>query len=267
MTLISSKEHELVKLAVALQQKKTRDEKRLCLLEGLRLVEDALLAGWSISQLVVGEAAATEARVASLLAAAEARAIPTYLATEAVLKKIATTNSPQGVVAIAAQPPAMLPASAKGGVWLVADELQDPGNFGTILRSADAAGCNGVFMTGNGVDPFGPKAVRATMGSLFHLPVAVVPDPSQALAWLRRQGLPVLVADAGGTIAYDKVDYTDGCVLVIGNEARGVSDYWLAAADTVVSIPIYGRAESLNAAVAASLLVYEAARQRFGPKK
>ncbi len=266
MMLISSKEHELVKLAVALQQKKTRDEKRLCLLEGLRLVEDAFLAGWSVRQLFVGQALAAETRVAELLAAAEKRRIPAFFVTEAVLKKMATTSSPQGVMAVVAQPSTALPIEAKGELWLLADELQDPGNFGAILRSADAAGCSGVIMAGYGVDPFGPKAVRATMGSLFHLPIAVAHDQAHALAWIRRQGLRVLVADASGTLPYDKADYTDGCVLVIGNEARGVSPFWLAAADAVVGIPIYGKAESLNAAVAASLLVYEAARQRFGHK-
>ena len=261
MTLISSKEHELVKLAVALQQKKTRDEKRLCLLEGLRLVEDALLAGWSISQLVVGEAAATEARVASLLAAAEARAIPTYLATEAVLKKIATTNSPQGVVAIAAQPPAMLPASAKGEVWLVADELQDPGNFGTILRSADAAGCNGVIMTGNGVDPFGPKAVRATMGSLFHLPVLRM-TTSECLSFCDRYGLTLYVAGAEAAQVYSETNLAAPCAIVFGNEGAGVGEKFRQQAADNIKIPILGRAESLNVASAAAIILFEAARQK-----
>ena len=262
MTLISSKEHELVKLAGALQQKKLRDETGLCLLDGLRLVEDALAAGWDLQQLFVDQQLVADERVARLLGVARQRLIAVYLVTAAVLGKMATTSSPQGVLAIARQPSTALPVQAKGQLWLLADEMQDPGNFGTVLRSADAAGCDGVLMTGNGVDPFGPKAVRASMGSLFHLPVAVNNDRNAVLQWLRQQALRILVADAHGSVSYEAADFRQGCVIVIGNEARGVSPFWLEAADALVSIPIYGRAESLNAAVAASLLVYEAARQR-----
>lgn len=262
MMLISSKENELVKRSVALQQKKVRDEKGLCLLEGLRLVEEALFSGWKIEEIFVGEKFVSAERFAALLAAANQQNIPTYAVTESVLKKMTTTSSPQGVAAVVRQPAVALPEQAVGECWLLADELQDPGNFGTILRSADAAGCDGVLLTGNGVDPFGPKSVRASMGSLFHLPIAVNNDRTAVLQWIKTQQMRIFVADAGGRVPYDKADYGNGCVIVIGNEARGVAPFWREAADALISIPIYGKAESLNAAVAASLLVYEAARNR-----
>lgn len=262
MVLISSRENEAVKFAASLQQAKMRHETGLCLLEGLRLVEEAINAAWQVKELFIEESAAQSERMASLIARADEQSVKTYYATAAVVKKIATTDSPQGVIAVAEQPRDVLPVRATGECWLLADELQDPGNFGTILRSADASGCNGVLLTGNGVDPFGPKAVRASMGSLFHLPVVVNNDRQAVLTWIREQKLSVFIADAGGTLSYSEADYKKGCVIVIGNEARGVSPFWRAAADAVVGIPIFGKAESLNAAVAASLLLYEAARQR-----
>lgn len=262
MILISSRENEAVKFAVSLQQTKGRRETGFCLLEGLRLVEEAINAAWRVKELFIEETAAQSERIAVLLARAEAQSVKTYFATASVIKKIATTDSPQGVIAVVEQPMDVLPAQATGECWLLADELQDPGNFGTVLRSADAAGCNGVLLTGNGVDPFGPKAIRASMGSLFHLPVVVNNDRQAVLTWIREQEMTIFVADAGGELTYSEADYTNGCVIVIGNEARGVAPFWRDAADAMVGIPIFGKAESLNAAVAASLLLYEAARQR-----
>lgn len=262
MMLISSRDNELVKLSVALQQKKIRDEKGLCLLEGVRLVEEALFSGWKIEEIFVEERFVLTERFAALIALAAKQNILTYTVTESVIKKMATTSSPQGVVAVVRQPSVALPEKAAGECWLLADELQDPGNFGTILRSADAAGCDGVLLSGNGVDPFGPKSVRASMGSLFHLPIAVNNDRAAVLQWIKTQQMRIFVADAGGRVPYDEADYGNGCVIVIGNEARGVAPFWREAADALISIPIYGKAESLNAAVAASLLLYEAARNR-----
>jgi TrmH family RNA methyltransferase len=150
--------------------------------------------------------------------------------------------------------------AAADGLRAVADGVQDPGNLGAIIRAADAAGASGVLVTG-GVDPHHPKVVRASMGSLFHLPVVALSLP-QARDLLTRAGVRVLVADPRGEVEYTRADYTPPVALVVGSEARGPDPAWREVAAGTVRIPLYGRAESLNVALAAGLLLYEARRRQ-----
>jgi TrmH family RNA methyltransferase len=145
---------------------------------------------------------------------------------------------------------------------LMLDEIQDPGNLGTILRTAEAAGVDAVVLGKGSVDLFNGKVVRATMGALFRLPVFTQPLV-EVTASLKRLGTRILVSSLNeGSLAYDEADYSGKIGMVIGNEGRGVSADMTQMADSLVHIPLYGRAESLNAAVAAGILVYEAKRKR-----
>jgi TrmH family RNA methyltransferase len=170
-----------------------------------------------------------------------------------VVERVASTDSPQPVLAVVRQRLAQVP----GGVdfVMVADRIADPGNAGTIIRSAEAAGAQAVVLTAGTVDPFNPKVVRATAGSLFRIPVVFA-----ELAALRAIGLSILAASSHHGIAYTEIDLTVPVAVVVGNEAHGVADD--APVDGWFTIPHVGAAESLNVAMAATVLAFEVARQR-----
>jgi TrmH family RNA methyltransferase len=187
-----------------------------------------------------------------------------HLVTPQVLEAMADTVTPQGIIAVARQFPVSLRDIVAAGPRLVAvlEEVRDPGNAGTIIRAADAAGADAVVLTGRSVDLYNPKVVRASTGSIFHIPVAMAGLLVDALDALRGSGLQVLAADIKGE---DLLEARRGGVLaaptawLFGNEARGLADEDLALADRAVAVPIYGRAESMNLATAASVCLYESA--------
>lgn len=223
-------------------------------------MESALAAGAAIEQLLVVEDP-QHPRLGALVAAARARDIPVVPVAAHVLAAISEVETPQGVVAVIRRPP---PAADPIPVHpdlllLVVDRVQDPGNLGTMLRTADAAGATAVVLLPGTVDPYNPKSLRASMGALFHLPVLEWPV-HRLRPFLRERGMRLLAADVAGAVDYRAADYRRPLALAVGNEGEGVEPELLAAADAVVRIPISGRAESLNVAVAAALLLYEAGR-------
>ena len=145
---------------------------------------------------------------------------------------------------------------------LVLDNLQDPGNLGTIFRTAEAAGVTGIILSSDCVDIYNPKVVRSTMGAVLRMPFLYVEDLPGAIGELKKEGILVYAAHLAGERAYDEEDYTTGCAFLIGNEGNGLRDEVAACADRRILIPMCGRAESLNAAVAAAVLMFEAGRQR-----
>ena len=182
-------------------------------------------------------------------------------ATDAVLLAMSETVHPQGVVAVA-RTWETTAADACAGAQLVAilHEIRDPGNAGTVLRAADAAGADAVIFSGASIDPFHPKVVRSTTGSLFHLPVAVAPSLAEVTDEARAAGLTVLAADVRGDDLPDARDLlVQPTAWLFGNEARGLQDADRALADRSLRLPIFGVAESLNLATAASVLLYESA--------
>lgn len=185
---------------------------------------------------------------------------------EAELADIADAVTPQGIVARCVsvlQPLSALPAMPQ--LVAVGVDARDPGNAGSIIRAADAAGADAVVFTGDSVDPLNPKAVRATVGSLFHLPVFVERDIDVVLGALRHRGVRILASDGGGDVALFDADLTAATAWLFGNEAHGLSAEHTAAADARVAIPIYGRAESLNVATAAALCLYASAQAQRRP--
>ena len=184
--------------------------------------------------------------------------------TEDVLDSMADTVTPQGIIAVCKQFPTSLKDILADGPKLIAilEEVRDPGNAGTIIRAADAAGADGVILTGRSVDLYNPKVVRATTGSLFHLPVALMPDLESVLDRVTAAGMQVLAADIKGDDLLGA--RTSGLLAaptawLFGNEARGLSDEHFALADRAITVPIYGHAESMNLATAASVCLYESA--------
>ena len=209
------------------------------------------------------------AREAALRADVVAAGHPWQLVDEDALASLAETVHPQGVVAVCRfldRPLADVLRGASPRLVAVCADVRDPGNAGTVIRCADAAGADAVVLAGHSVDAYNPKTVRATVGSLFHLPISLVDDPAEAVAALQAEGLLVLAADGAGEQDLD--DATDDGLLdgptawLFGNEAWGLPDELAALADHRVRIPIHGRAESLNLATAAAVCLYASARSQ-----
>lgn len=255
-----TKGNERVKQARKLARRASRAEQRLFLAEGPKAVEEALgLPGCLVE--VFASAGAGE-RYAAL----RDRAPRWTPVDDAALASLTDTVHPQGLVAVCRFVDRPLEHVVTADLRLVAvcAEVRDPGNAGTVIRTADAAGAGAVVLAGESVDPYNPKTVRATVGSLFHLPVALVDDPAAAVQHLQALGLTVLAADGGGELDLD--DAADTGLLtaptawLFGNEAHGLPEELAALADHRVSIPIHGRAESLNLSTAAAVCLYASAR-------
>lgn len=253
----------LVKAAAELKQKKHRTERGEFLAEGLRTAEEAVAYGKVRALFYTQEAVGGE-RMQRLLEAAAAQNIELICVSENVLKKIADTETPQGVAAVCTMPQVSLEDLLAGGqMLLVLDRIGDPGNMGTMLRTADAAGIGGVVLLKGCVDAYAPKTVRSSMGSLFHVPVAAGLDEAAFVKAARAAGYALLVTALDGADNLYKADLSGRLAFVMGNEASGVSDYLLSAADKRVFIPMQGRAESLNVAMAAGIVMFEALRRRL----
>lgn len=261
---VTSPDNHYVKLAASLQQKKYREDTGLFVVEGVRSVEAALASSWSVEYAVTVADPDGDARLRQLLETLEGRGCPVLSVSQALFRKIADTEHPQGILAVFHQQRIQLsdlsPVSPTS-CWVVLDSLQDPGNVGTMIRTADAAGAAGVLLSGHCADLYLGKTVRATMGSLFHLPV-VRAAAGDCLDFFRRHGLTVYVAAAEAAALYSEADLRSGFAIVFGNEGAGVGSEFRAAAFRQIRIPILGRAESLNASAAAAVILYEAARQR-----
>lgn len=252
-----------VRAVAKLTKRSARAEAGLFLLEGPQSVREAL--NWLPDAIVELFATPTAwEKHADVRALAAEHGIEAEFVTENVLDAMADTVTPQGVVAVARQTPASVRDIFAASPRLVAicEEVRDPGNLGTIIRAADAAGADAVVLTGRTVDPYNPKVVRSTTGSLFHLPFSVGGALTDVLGRARSAGMQVLAADVKGE---DLLEARAEGVLarptawLFGNEARGLEDHMLTLADRALRLPIYGRAESLNLATAASVCLYESA--------
>jgi TrmH family RNA methyltransferase len=262
MDLITSPSNPAVRAArrLARPSSRARADGRF-LLEGPEGIREALDAGHDPDSLLATERAA--ARHAGLVNLARQRGAKVAMVAEPVLAALAATTTPQGLVAVL---PSVLktlddlPPAPR--LVCVLAEVRDPGNAGTVLRAADAFGADAVVTTRGSVDPESPKAVRAAAGSLFHLPVvAGAPWPALRTA-LRRRGLRLVGADPHAAATVDRAPLSDPVALVLGNEAHGLPGEIAADLDLVVRVPLAGRAESLNLAAAAAVLLYEATRRR-----
>lgn len=260
-TAVSSAANPLVKEAVKI--KKRPDRQGGFLVEGPHLIEAALAAKATFREVffTAGFRADSEGqRLARQLSRGDVRLIEVP---EAIFSKLSDTETPQGILAVATLPEVSLEGLRVGAAPLLAvcDALQDPGNVGTIVRSADAAGADAVVLLPGCADAFGPKALRATAGSIFTIPVVAV-ETGALLEFLSSRHIPLWGADTRAELPVFKADLRRAAAVAIGNEARGLSEPLRRAAARLISIPIAGKAESLNAAMAATVILYEALRQR-----
>ncbi|SEC10973.1 RNA methyltransferase, TrmH family [Paramicrobacterium humi] len=252
-----------VKAVAKLSRRATRQETGLFLLEGPQAVSEAIAYRPELIEELYATPSARE-RHSDVAEAAQAAGIELEFVTEEVLDAMADTVTPQGFVAVCRQFPTALKQILSDRPALVAilEEVRDPGNLGTIIRAADAAGADGVILTGRTVDLYNPKVVRSTTGSLFHIPIAVGASLDTVVARARSAGLAVLAADIKGE---DLLEVRNAGSLdhptawVFGNEARGLTDDSLALVDAAVTVPIYGNAESMNLSTAASVCLFESA--------
>ncbi len=260
--VIASRENARVAAARRLQQRKFRERDRRFLIEGPHAVEAALEADAAVVE-IFHQWGDAPAAVAAVVRAAADRGVRCVPVTRHVLEALDTTDTPQGVVGVCAHLDVSLAEVAEAvGLVPVLVEIQDPGNLGTVLRSADAAGAGGLVLSHGSVDLYNPKVVRASAGSLFHLPVARDVPLAEGVRTLRDRGFAIVASSTAGAEAIHDVDLTGRVVVLFGNEARGLPNDALALAGRTVRIPIGGRAESLNLAAAATVVLFEAARQR-----
>lgn len=257
--VITSVSNEKIKFARGLARKKERAAARQCLIEGTRLIQEAVRAGITPALVFYERSALNrDARLRQLVAALEKQPGTVYEVSASVLRALADTETPQGICAVIPLPAIPLPAAPR--LALILDGIRDPGNLGTILRTAWAAGVGAVLLAPDTADPFNPKALRAAMGAHFSVPLltATWDEIAPRVANMPR----IYLASAQGEVPYTRADWTPPTALIIGGEAQGTSPAARQLATTSVSIPMPGRAESLNAAVAAGILLLEAVRER-----
>lgn len=264
--MITSAQNPKMKYIKKLSQRSFRQKERKFVVEGVRLVEEALQSSWRTETLVYSSRAAENPRASKLLELARDKGAEIYEVTEGILAELADTETPQGVLAVLWQPDYALADVIPTGqqpLVVVVDSVQDPGNLGTIIRSADAAGASGVVLLKGTVDLYNPKTLRSTMGSVFHLPVVTADAVADALTYLTKVGITLVVGDpTDGVPAFD-VNLQKAVGIVVGNEGAGPRAEIFDYKHSKVTIPMPGRAESLNVAMAASILLYEAIRQRY----
>lgn len=258
---ITSHQNTHIKFIKKLYRKRYRDQYQLYIAEGLRLVEDIAKTGM-IQELYYTDKLLTTTRGEQLLSALQAEGIAAYKCAQSVFSEICSTDSDQGVLAVVRQPQPVTDwrDHLHKGVVLVIDQLQDPGNLGTIMRTALGAGIDGVWLIDGTVDPFNPKVVRASMGAVQSLPIAYM-TAQECYEQCQKLGLTLVGADVRGALPYYQCDFTTPCALVIGNEANGIQPALLEKCQQRVCIPIVNGVESLNAAIAAAVLIYEVVRQ------
>jgi TrmH family RNA methyltransferase len=255
--MITSVANEKVKYVRSLYRRRVRYRERHFVIEGVRSVEEALRAGIVPALVFYSEGVNAIPGGRELLAEIQGKGATAFAVSEKVMKAMADTVSPQGILAVV--PLVELEPPPSPSLVLVVDRLRDPGNLGTILRSANAAGAEQVILAPKTVDPYNPKVVRGAMGAHFRLPIVALSWPEIAGALT---GVQILLADARAEQAYYQVDWSQPSALIIGGEAHGASQEARELAATTIAIPMHGGTESLNATVAASVILFEAARQR-----
>jgi TrmH family RNA methyltransferase len=258
--VIASRDNARVVSARRLRARKHREGQARFLIEGPRALREAIAASAPVEEIFY-RWDDDEPAVAAVVGAGRDRGIRCTAVTAGVIAGLATTETPQGCVGVCGVVDVDLATLLPGAVPILV-EVQDPGNLGAVLRSADAAGATGVVVTAGSVDLYNPKVVRSSAGSLFHVPIARGVRPREAVEAARAKTFRVFAAAGDGAVAVHHADLTGAVAVLFGNESRGLPTDVRALADETLRVPIRGRAESLNLAAAATVVLFEAARQR-----
>ena len=252
--IITSRENPLIKLVAALQvSSEKRKRNGLFVLEGLRICKDACDNGIKFDKLIVSDAAAEKYAADTekfSLISDECYKIP-----DSLFKKISDTKTPQGIIAVAKMPVTGSCGIDKNGKYIALENVADPSNLGAVSRTAEAFGVNGIILSSDGCDPYSPKALRASMGTLLRVPVFVTESFAETLKSTGLKRYACVVDKTAESIK--EQSFGNGSVVMIGNEANGLTDSAKQSADVLVTIPMTGRAESLNAAAAAAIAMWE----------
>lgn len=258
-TVITSLQNERIKAIRALEMRKERKATGLFVAEGAAILVTARDQGWQPVTLLGRADAMQEGIARGLVIWAESANADVLEVTDAVLGKLAAKDNPQSLLAVFEQRLAAPPKPAEvgaGDVWLVLEEVRDPGNLGTILRTVDAVGANGVIMVGQSCDPWSRECVRATMGSIFAVPIVRM-ERAPFLEWLRRWKGDIVATHLSGAEDFRACDYREPVLVMMGSEGPGLSDELAAVATRRVKIPMAGKLDSLNLAVATALVLYQ----------
>lgn len=264
MMEITSSKNQVIKDIKALYKRKDRWNSQLFIIEGIKIIEEALYNGVDLKYIIFSD---------KLLSTDEGKTFFEGIKyndniiqiTENLFKEISDTENPQGIIGIAKFNIHKLDEvfNIKNPSLLFLDGVQDPGNMGTIIRTCDAFNLDGIILAKGSVDPYNPKVVRATMGSIFRVPLYIIDDSLETLSTLSHHKIKILATSLEGSVPVYDIDYKEGFVLVIGNESKGVTLDILNKSDTLIKIPMPGFAESLNAGVAASIIMYEAMKSKL----
>jgi len=259
--MITSVSNPQIKNLIQLQNKsKARQEQKAFVAEGIKMFEESKEGGYLIKA-YMGETLYEqwESERPDLLGG-----YPYEVVSDAVFKSVADTLTPQGILCLVKKPEYTLDTllnNPKANILLLED-IRDPGNLGTMVRTAEGAGFNGIILTKSSVDMYNPKVIRSTMGAIYRMPFLYTEDFQETLKLLKESGITIYAAHLDGAEYYDKVSYTSKCAIMIGNEANGISPEAAGMSDQCIKIPMEGSVESLNAAVAAAVLMYEVYRQK-----
>jgi TrmH family RNA methyltransferase len=263
--MITSRTNPKIKEIRLLKQAKHREARGEFFIEGVRLVEEALAEAASVRQVLYSPRLGTTPRGERLLAEARRKfqGAEWNEVEEETLASISDTRSPQGILAVLKKRAwAWKDMESGKGPVVCFHELQDPGNLGTIFRVLEAGGGAGIVLTSGSVDPYNPKVLRASAGSFFRLPFLIFSSPEAVLRELRSRGYRVWTASATGPSSFWEVDFAQPAAILLGQEGGGLPEEWQAQADGALAIPMAPKIDSLNVAMAAGLIVYEAFRQR-----
>jgi TrmH family RNA methyltransferase len=262
---ITSTANSRIKDLVRLRKRRERDARGVFVVEGYRELRRALGAGVTLETLFVSPGLYVGANEPDLVAAWASSGTEVIPVAPEPFRKASYRDRPEGLLGVAAQFDTSLDRIDMTGnpLLLVAESIEKPGNLGTMLRTAEAAGLDGVLVADPTTDPFNPNVVRASIGTLFSIPLAIADTP-HTLTVLRRAGILVVATTPGGGTPHHDIDLTGPTAIVVGSEQYGLSDTWLDAADAHAMIQMPGSVDSLNAAMAAGIVVFEALRQRAG---
>ncbi len=267
MEEILSKDNQYIKLLASLQQSKRRRQTGLTIVEGVRAAEEALRAGVKIEIALIEPQLLDQQRAGKVIDRLRQQGVNAYAAVDNLLARAAATEHSQGIILAVHYPTDAYQRidESKCDFLLIADNIADPGNLGTIIRSAEAAAVDGLILTGNCTDWTSPKVMRAAMGATLRLPIWVAKE-KDALSLCRTRGVRLLLTAADGELLYWQEQLAKPHAYILGAEASGVGEFWRAAADTALKLPMAKGCESLNVAVAAAVLLYQTVQQRYDIK-
>ncbi|WP_418792186.1 TrmH family RNA methyltransferase [Phosphitispora sp. TUW77] len=265
--VITSRQNSLVKLVRGLSNRRAREAERVFVIEGHKIINEALSSGVSPEKIIVSQRALEHQAVTELLDYPDLNSEVNIVSNE-VMEYMSETENPSGLIGLVSMPEAQ-PASLAAleitprTLLVIIEGVQDPGNVGTIIRTADAFGADALITTGGCADIYNGKVLRATMGSIFHIPVISDAEPAELIAFLKDKGITMAATSPGNVaIPLSEVKLMWPSAVVFGSEARGVSPDFCKAAGMLLKIQMPGKAESLNVAVAAGIILYQAFCQR-----